>query len=68
MVVTSESEDAKALFKEAIIEAMTQENGLFDELFYEIVEDIALARAIDESKGSPAVPLEDVLEFLESET
>jgi len=58
----------KKLFKAAIIEALEERKDLFSDLFREITEDIALAKAIEEGENSPKVARSEVFEVLERQS
>lgn len=58
----------KKVFKDALIEALEEKKDLFNDLFREISEDIALARAIEEGEKSPEVSRSAVFELLEQKS
>lgn len=55
----------KKLFKAALIEALEEREDLFSDLFREIAEDIALAKAIEAGENSPKVSRAAVFDVLE---
>ncbi len=55
----------KKVFKAALIEALEERKDLFSDLFREITEDIALAKAIEEGEKSPKVSRSEVFKILE---
>jgi len=55
----------KKVFKAALIEALEERKDLFSDLFREITEDIALAKAIEEGEKSLKVSRSEVFEVLE---
>jgi hypothetical protein len=55
----------KEVFKAAIIEAFEERKDLFGDLFREVAEDIALAKAIEAGEKSPKVSRAEVFEILE---
>ena len=57
--------DLKKVFKDAMIEALEEKKDLFNDLFREISEDIALAKAIEEGENSPEISRADVFDILE---
>lgn len=64
-----ENEDKiKELFKTAIIETLEERKDLFSDLFREITEDIALAKAIEEGENSAKVSRSDIFEVLEQKS
>lgn len=55
----------KDMLKEAVVEALNENRGLVKDIVEEALEDIALARAIDEGLRSEPIPREDVFAILE---
>lgn len=69
METTLENEaDIKKVFKDALLEALEEKKDLFNDLFLEVTEDIALAKAIEEGEQSPAVSREVIFEILEKKS
>jgi hypothetical protein len=64
---TLDEERLKSLFKAAIVEVLEEHADLLREAIGEAIEDIALARAIDEAVGGANVSREEVFEILEGE-
>jgi hypothetical protein len=60
-----DEERLKELFKSALVEVLEERGDLVRELFAEALEDVALARAIDEGMQSATVSREEVFEVLE---
>jgi hypothetical protein len=54
----------KFLFKQAIRELLQEERELIYELFVEALEDVALARAIEEGESSEPVSRAEVFQVL----
>ena len=54
----------KELFKEVLVELIEERKDFFQDLIVEAIEDMALMRAIEEGKGSPTVPRDEVFEVL----
>ena len=54
----------KQLLKSALREAIHEERTLFYDLLSEIIEDIGLAKAIDEGKKARRVRKEDIYKIL----
>ncbi|MBI4546428.1 MAG: hypothetical protein HY707_00500 [Ignavibacteriae bacterium] len=54
----------KRLLKSAMREAIHEERTLFYDLISEIIEDIGLAKAIDEGKKTKKVPKEEIYKIL----
>jgi hypothetical protein len=56
----------KALIKKAVLELFHENKETFTDVLTEILEDIALERAIAESEDSELVSREEVFKILES--
>ena len=54
----------KDLFKQAILEVLQERRDLIYEVFSEIIEDLALAKAIQEGESTESVTREEVIETL----
>jgi len=57
----------KELFKQAIFEVLQEQKDWFYDLFAEVIEDFALARAIREGEAEETVSREEVFSILEGE-
>lgn len=57
----------KEMFKVAILETLEERKDLFSDLFREITEDIALAKAIEEGGKSAEVSRSAVFDVLEKQ-
>jgi hypothetical protein len=55
----------KQLFKEALVEVIEERKEVFYELLTEVLEDIALVRAIQEGEDTEPVSKDEVLKILE---
>jgi hypothetical protein len=55
----------KQLFKQAIIETMEERRDLVHDLLLEVMEDIALVRAIQEGENSEIVEREEIFQILD---
>lgn len=62
--LTPQDEKLKEVFKAALIEAVQEHKEIFYDLFFEILEDIALAEAIKEGEKSPEVSKQQVFDAL----
>lgn len=62
----SSDERIKDLFKVAIVEVLEERRDLVRDLLEEALEDIALARAIEEGEETPRVSREEVFNALET--
>ena len=60
-----DEERLKELLKSALAEALEENRDLVRDIVEGAIEDIALARAIEQGLGSQAVPREDVFAILE---
>jgi len=60
-----EAQDLRPLLKDLLREMFTQERDLFAELIYEVMEDVAMARAIAEGKDSENVGRDEIFALLE---
>jgi hypothetical protein len=65
MASVTDREDMKELLKEAITELLQERQELLHDLVAEIVEDIALARAIREGLGTGRVGRDEVFRALD---
>ena len=63
--LTPEDTRIKALLKQAMLELIQEQRELFTDLFAEVIEDLALANAIQEGKVSETVDQEDVYQTLD---
>ncbi|MFN9174709.1 MAG: hypothetical protein ACK58N_09400 [Synechocystis sp.] len=61
-----ESDQMKELIKKAVLELFHENKETFTDVLTEILEDIALERAIAESEDSELVSREEVFKILES--
>jgi hypothetical protein len=60
-----EAQDFRPLLKELLREMFTQERDLLAELIYEVMEDVAMAKAIAEGKNSENVGRDEIFALLE---
>ena len=58
--------DFKDKVKETVIEMFEKESESFYPLFLDIMEDIALAKAMEEGENTPEVEEQEILEILKS--
>ncbi|NKQ37266.1 MAG: hypothetical protein HF973_16825 [Chloroflexi bacterium] len=65
--MTFEDEKFKFLMKEALLELIQEREDIFYDLFSEVLEDYALAKAIDEGMSSETVSREEVFAVLETD-
>ena len=62
---TLDEAQIKELFKQALVELLQERKDLLRELIAEVLEDLALLRAIKEGEDTETVGKEDVLRALE---
>ena len=63
--ISVEEVHLKDLLKEAILELMQERRDELEEVFAEIIEDLALARAIEEGESTETVSKAEILQVLE---
>lgn len=54
----------KKVLKSALFEAIDERREVFRDLFAEVIEDVALVRAIQEGESTKAVPKDHVMKAL----
>ena len=64
---TFDEEKLKSLVKSALVEALKEHRDLVREIVEEAMEDIALARAIEQGLGGESVSRDEVFAVLEGE-
>jgi hypothetical protein len=64
--ISVEEMHLKDLLKEAILELMQERRDDLEEIFAEVIEDLALARAIEEGESTETVAKAEVLQALEA--
>lgn len=57
----------KQLMKEALIEALQEQRGVFHDLIVEAIEDIALTNAIGQGAGTKSVSRKEVFDILKGQ-
>jgi hypothetical protein len=65
---TLDESQLKTLFKTAIIEIMQEQKELFKELITEAMEDIALAKAIEEGETTDRVSRDVIFQLLDRQS
>ncbi len=63
---TFDEEKLKDLLKSALVEALKENRDLVQDIVEEAIEDIALARAIEQGLGSEPVSRDEVFAILEN--
>ena len=58
----------KELFKQALLEVLQERRDLIYDLFAEVMEDLALNKAIQEGESSEQVTKDEVLKAIEGRT
>lgn len=66
MQTLADETQLKAVFKAALVEVMEERRDLIRDAVEEALEEIALARAIEEGKDSETVSRDEVFALLES--
>ena len=64
--ISVEEAHLKDLLKEAILELVRERRDEFEEILTEVIEDWALARAIEEGESTETVTKAEVLQALEA--
>ena len=64
--ISVEKVHLKDLLKEAILELVQERRDELEEIFAEIIEDLALARAIEDGESTETVTKAEVLQALEA--
>jgi hypothetical protein len=63
-----DEERIKELFKQALLEVLHERRDLIYDVFAEVIEDIALAKAINEGESTEPVSREEVFQALEGKS
>lgn len=63
---TLDSAQLKEVIKAALVEILQEQRGLLYDLITEVMEDIALAKAIDEGKDSEPTDRNEIFSILET--
>jgi len=58
----------RRLFKEALAETLEEKKDLFYNLLVEVIEDIAMVRAIQEGENTEPVSRQEIFKLLETQT
>jgi Asp-tRNA(Asn)/Glu-tRNA(Gln) amidotransferase C subunit len=66
--MTIDDDKLKAIVKQALIELLEEKNEILFDALTEVIEDIGLAKAIQEGQTSPLVDEARVFEALERES
>ena len=62
-----DEERIKGLLKEAVLDALSERRDLFYDVIAEVMEDFALARAIEEGRAGDSASRDEVLKALQGE-
>jgi hypothetical protein len=65
MAISIEDEKFKELVKAALIDALEERRDLVKDIFVEVIEDLALGRAIAEGLTTDPIPRNEILALLE---
>ena len=63
--ITIDDDQLKALLKQALLELFEERSEILHDVLAEVVEEIGLAKAIQEGEASPTVDKAEVFEVLE---
>ncbi len=63
--ITMDESKLKQLLKSAIVELLQEQKEVFSDLLTEVIEDIALAKAIEEGKSTELVSREAIFKILD---
>ena len=66
--LTTDSNQIKELFKQAIIEAMEEKKDVVHDLLVEAMEDLAMIHAIQDGEETDPVSREEIFKILEGNT
>ena len=66
METTLNEEQIRRIMKDVIFELLTTKRDLFKEILEEVIEDIALGRAIEEGRKDDFVSRDEILETIEN--
>ncbi len=61
-----DSDEIKQIFKTALVEVIRENQEVFSDLFAEVIEDIALERAIKEGEDTETVSREAIFNILKN--
>ncbi len=61
-----DSDEIKQIFKTALVEVIKENQEVFSDLFAEVIEDIALERAIKEGEDTETVSREAIFNILKN--
>ena len=64
--ISVEEVHLKDLVKEAILALMNERRDELEEIFAEVIQDVALAKAIEEGESTETVSKAEILQVLES--
>jgi len=67
MEVTLSEEQIKDMLEEVVLKLLVDNKDMFREIIEEIIEDIALSKAIEEGKESEFVDEDKILEIIDNE-
>ena len=67
MEIILKDHELKSILEDVLLKIMTERRELFKEILEEVIEDIALSKAIDEGRKSDFVSRDRIMEILSSE-
>ncbi|MFQ5672725.1 MAG: hypothetical protein ACE5G9_06495 [Nitrospinales bacterium] len=63
--ISMEEEEIKKIFKQALLEVLQERKDIFYDVLSEVMEDLALAKAIKEGGTTESVSKEEIFQTLE---
>lgn len=63
--ISLEEGEIKEIFKQALLEVLQERKDILYDVLSEVIEDLALTKAIKEGETTESVPKEEVLQTLE---
>ena len=67
MEIILKDQELKSILEDVLLKIMTERRELFKEILEEVIEDIALSKAIDEGRKSDFVSRDRIMEILSGE-
>ena len=67
MEVTLSEEQIKDMLEEVVLKLLVDNKDMFREIIEEVIEDLALSKAIEEGKESEFVDEDKILEIIDNE-
>jgi len=67
MEIILKDQEIKAILEEIILKLLTEKRELFKEILEEVMEDLALSKAIEEGRKNDFISKDKIMEIIESE-